>query len=89
MYTSYPDWTVLKKEGVILFAWLTLVLLGPQNSLENRIWGLTSELITSLWLKAHGGWRVEMLKGRRPNFFPDAAQLGSYPINIEEILSNI
>lgn len=30
-----------------------------------------------------------MLKGRQLNFFPDAAQLGSFPINIEEILSNM
>lgn len=43
MYTSYPGWAVLKKEGMILFSRLTLVLLAPQNSLENRVWGFTSE----------------------------------------------
>lgn len=30
-----------------------------------------------------------MRKGRRLDFFPDAARLGPFPINIEEILSNV
>lgn len=30
-----------------------------------------------------------MRKGRRLDFFPDAAWLGPFPVNIEEVLSNV
>lgn len=73
---------------MILFSWLTLVLLAPQNSLENRVWGLTSEAYFFTVAESPLGMENGDAKGQL-NFFPDAAQLGSFPINIEEIFSNM